>query len=313
MDWSDGTFQLSEIAERSPIDHFDRFRNSNHAKDLYYICCVAAGLAAIFAVTAFCQATSLEIWAALITALLGVISWAYQAANTRFGAADLFAGEIAALCRIALVAEVMSNLAKQYRLELPLPAPAHETSEYFTAYNSNSKDMEVLDGDVVEAVAQFYANIKVFRDVVRSQSNGSDFTPKQLNAIYYGFLAFESARVALAVLIDDRERSREAILVAMLNELPAYILLYTELYKLEDRQKDVLWNLIHRRYARYCTLIGEIRKNLPEKGRGSHLAQQVLAFWDSCTSAGVVSPPADWQSPDDANRTLHLSAAAAED
>jgi hypothetical protein len=296
MDWSDSAFQLYKVSDRLPIDHFHRFRTSNHSRDLYYLCLIAILLVAIFISISIIYKVKMELFVAIITALFGVLSWTYQAANTRFGAADLFAGEIAALCRIAAVADIMSSLAKQYCIGVMPAPPASQTTEYFIAYNNNAKDMEALDGDVVESVAQFYVNMKVFRDVLRQPTNARDaaeIKERQLTAIYYGFLAFESARIGLAVLIDDRQRSREAILAAMRSELPAYVLLYSELRR---RPHDLRWSFISARLPKYRILLKEIRDNLPA-GRGRELAEQVLQYSEQCEFDGNVRIPDDWLPP----------------
>lgn len=304
MDWSDGSFQICTVAGRSRAHHFRRFLTSPHTRDLLLICIIAFGVAALFLVEGVSNKWKPEVSGVMITAMLGVISWAYQSANIRFGAADLFASEITALCRVGAVGEFMDHLAQQYCLGLPLAAPARDTSEYFTAYNNNAKDIEVLDGDVVDAVAQFYANMKVFRDVLRQplHDHGSVGTKeRQLAAIYYGFLAFESARMALAVLIDDVSRSREAILTAMTSELPAYVLLHSEFCK---RQDDLRWAMIERRFAAYGKLIEEIKKSRPTLDhRAEVLAEQVLTFWETHVNGSQFKLPERWRLVNPAHQT----------
>ena len=295
MDWSQGKFHL-EVAGRSSLSHFRRFCTSGHTRDLFVICCGAVVLIAAFvglwAYPLFAPESPLfapekggmglptEWGGLLITAVLGIIGWSYQSANTRFGVADLFAGEIGALCRIAAVGGIMEQFAKRYYAGECQSPPASTSNDYFAVFNNNSKDMEVLDGDVVGAVTQFYANIKIFQDCLHQPAPpGAD--PKlcrvqQLTAIYYGFLAFESARLAMAALVDDRERSEEGILTAMLSELPAYFLLYGELLQRED---DVRWQRIAARRNGYCQLIEAIEQDPPRRGLGADLADRVTRMW----------------------------------
>ena len=164
LDWSRGEFQLRDIAGRAPINHLQRFCTSPHTRDLYDICVGAIVLTVFFIGVAGLSAwwnwpdpakLGPELTVAFVTAMLGVVSWSYQAANARFGAADLFAGEIGALCRISAVAEIMSNYARLYRAGETPPGPPDGANDYFAVFNNNAKDMEVLDGDVVGATTQF--------------------------------------------------------------------------------------------------------------------------------------------------------------
>lgn len=304
MDWSQGKFHL-EVGGRAPINHLSRFCTSGHTRDLFVICCGAAvliigiGEMSVYSLSTPDQNTgarlSPELGVPLITAILGIIGWAYQAANARFGVADLFAGEIGALCRIAAISDVMNQYAKRYYAGETPPAPANTSTDYFAVFNNNSKDMEVLDGDVVGAVTQFYANIKVFQDCARHpMAHSVDATQsrtQQLTTIYYGFLAFESGRLALAALIDDRERSEEAILTAMLSELPGYFFLYGELSQQPD---DLRWHRIHARLEGYRGLLPAIEKNPPRSGGGTELAQPVIEMWHGFESQSHLPqhPPA---------------------
>lgn len=288
MDWSQGDFHL-EVAGRSPISHLRRFCVSAHTRDLFVICC-----GSIVLIVAFAEMSAYSLFAAekggaglptewgavLITGVLGIIGWSYQSANTRFGVADLFAGEIGALCRIAAVGEIMRQFAKRYYAGENQPSPPNTTTDYFAVFNNNSKDMEVLDGDVVGAVTQFYGNIKVFQDCLhRPAPPAADaklYRTQQLTTIYYGFLAFESARLAMAVLIDDRERCEEGILTAMMSELPAYSFLYGELFQQLD---DLRWHRIASRLDGYRRLLGAIDENPPHGKAGSDLARRVIEMW----------------------------------
>jgi hypothetical protein len=294
MDWSQGKFHL-EVAGRSSLSHLSRFCISGHTRDLLVICCVAIAL--IIGV-ADMSAYSLQPaekggaripaeWGmSLITLLLGIIGWSCQSANTRFGVADLFAGEIGALCRIAAVGGIMDQFVRRYYAGESPPPPANTGTDYFAVFNSNSKELEVLDGDVVGAVTQFYANIKIFQDCLRRPVAATDDAKlcraQRLTAIYYGFLAFESARLAMAVLIDDRERSEEGILSAMLSELPAYFLLYGELFQ---QVEDVRWHRIADRLDGYRRLIAAIERELPRSRLGADLAGRVTRIWKEFESA----------------------------
>src|SRR5271166_4211754 len=101
MDWSKGKFQLIEIAKRRPINHFARFCTSPHTRDLFFIsiCTMLLGVFVIYQLWKTDAAVFSALSGGIVAAMLGAVGWAYQAGNVRFGAADLFAGEIAGLCR----------------------------------------------------------------------------------------------------------------------------------------------------------------------------------------------------------------------
>jgi len=102
------------------ISHLRRFRRSSHTRDLFVIAIGAVAVAAFFTVSVgaslidhFAQSQALdflddristELRIAFLGTALGIVGWAYQAANTRFGVADLFAAEIVTICRVAAVA-----------------------------------------------------------------------------------------------------------------------------------------------------------------------------------------------------------------
>jgi hypothetical protein len=238
--------------------HLKRFACSPHSRDLR-----AIGLGALLFVAAVfaapVEACSTELKVALLAAALGVFGWAYQAANTRFGVADLFAAEIVTICRVAAVSDFIPRYVKLFGAHAKFP-PYRTTQDYLLAFDNNAKDLEVLDGDVVRFVSQFYIYMKALLD---SLERGAD--PEQaawretaLNVIYSAFLAFESARQAITVLIDDPGERKEYVLTTLLSELPAYRLLLREVRDPNDLRKQRLES----RQETYANLIRKINIDL---------------------------------------------------
>jgi hypothetical protein len=107
--------------------HFVRFLTSPHCRDLMLIAIVAiaafiviVGVALVVGGFAIVTTTP-ELLVALLGVVGGIAGWAFQAANTRFGVVDLFAAEIATLCRVAAVADFVPNYVRRYYLHGQFP------------------------------------------------------------------------------------------------------------------------------------------------------------------------------------------------
>jgi len=288
------------------IAHIGRFCVSRHSRDLFGIALLAA-LSALFgaklagtmltlsqsivdlllgpppkpAPTLFqmlfasgpSDGGTLALQAGLLTVAGGIISWTYQAANTRFGVVDIFAAEIATLCRVAAVNEFMVHYVELYDRKRQFPV-VNAPRDYLAVFNNNAKDLEVLDGDVARFVTQFYVHMKALQDTVARGADPQENAVAALNVMYSAFLAFESARQALAVLMDNRVERQEYVLTALVSELPAYLLLY--------RERATLGGLraarIEQRLPRYAELIDNIKKTPLEGARGP-IAAQIVSSW----------------------------------
>jgi hypothetical protein len=258
-DWSASRHHIGRWSKGVP-PHLYRFVwLSPHCHDLRLISILALGFAALFthrvndgfvwcideldtlvppisAVGSYCKAALRELpqiadgklGVPLLGGALAVVGWAYQAANTRFGVADLFAAEIATLCRAAASAEFLPRYILLYRQKSKFPS-VESPRDYFSVFNNNAKDLEALDGDVARYTTQFYVHMKALMDALGRTVDpgiGEDRWREQaLSVIYDAFLAFESGRQALTVLMDDRHDRMEYVLTVMLSELPAYLLL----------------------------------------------------------------------------------------
>jgi hypothetical protein len=107
-----------------------------------------------------------------------------------------------------------------------------------------------------------------------------------LSVIYMAFLTFESGRNALMQLVDDKRAREEAVLTALLNEIPAYLLLY-EVYRL--KKHDIRWRAINGRLPQYETLTKQIARVL-DRPATSELASHRIR--DLAAEVGL-----DWHQP----------------
>jgi hypothetical protein len=210
-----------------------------------------------------------------------VVAWVYRTASVRLGVVDLFASEITTLCRVGTIVDIaqrsvaaFENVDRSARRKTPTPPEDHGpyrfTSEenYFPVFTSNSRDLEVLEADVVVNVTAFYTYMKALRDYLRrvgviSASGGSE-TEAELcetwrNIMYMMFLAYEAARKAIDDLVEYEPHHMEYTITVLLTEVIAYRFL------LDHFQNDF-------RYGRLMLRLGEYRtiaKNLEAKLRGT--------------------------------------------
>ena len=257
--------------------HFARFRRSPHCQDLLVIALVAAGFCILALIVCIFVKTP-EAFIAVLGIALGAVGWAYQAANTRFGVVDLFAAEIATLCRVSAVSEFIPNSIRRYYAGGDFPK-IESLSDYIIIFDNHAKDLEILDGDVVRYVTQFYVYTKALTDVVSrgAPAKGPRNNPGALNIVYNAFLAFESARQALTVLMDDSVERTEYVLTAMLSEVPAYLLLLSEIRDPEDLR----FQRLSSRLRQYQVLIAQIETDIRLLEPASEaLARQVVRAWN---------------------------------
>src|SRR5579871_755098 len=275
-----------------------RFVSSPHCRDLFLLA-IGALLLGIPSAIRFFNDDKQEVAAALIVASLSVVAWTFQTANGRFGAADMFASEILTLCRIARVVDFIQHMVDRYREGRPISL-GKSTQDYVVIFHNNSKDLEILDGNSVNWVTEFYVYFKAMLDTMSRLPDSPDgklpsedktttsnepaaYQECVLNTIYMAFLTFESGRYALMQLVDDKHAREEAVLTALLNEIPAYLLLH-EVYSL--KKDDIRWRTIDGRLPQYGTLIKQIARGLegpvasnPASQRIRDLAAEVCRAW----------------------------------
>jgi hypothetical protein len=172
-----------------------------------------------------------------------IMAWVYQTGSKRLGVVDLFACEIVTLCRVGTIMDVVPRLITAHQnLTTSARGEAHNASgqdinfgrfisqeNYFPVFDGNSRDLQILEADVVINVTAFYTYMKVLRDHFRrlgELSPGQDTNTQKgtllVNAIYMAFLAYESARTSIEELIEFEPTQAEALVTGLVTELSAY-------------------------------------------------------------------------------------------
>lgn len=188
----------------------------------------------------------------------GVLAWTYQTGSARLGVVDLFACEIATLCRVAAVSDMVPRyirlfhagpqIASPHGIGGDIAADDRFTSQesYFPVFDSSVTDLQQLEADVVDNVTAFYTYMKVMRDALRRLAEihrsaaagtcGDEWHRALCNVIYMQFLGLESARLAIRDLVEFEPRQAEDICTILLSELAAYAFL-REQFKGDLRQR----------------------------------------------------------------------------
>ena len=172
----------------------------------------------------------------------GVLAWTYQTGSARLGVVDLFACEIATLCRVAAVSELVQRYVglfehgphngQSHAIDGETPADTSRfTSEesYFPVFDSSVKDLQALEADVVKHVTAFYTYMKVMRDTLRRLASikpsapggtrADDWHQAICSVIYMQFLGLESARKAIEDLVEFEPKQAEDMITILLSEL----------------------------------------------------------------------------------------------
>lgn len=243
-----------------------------------------------------------------VLAVLGaVLAWAYQAGSARLGIVDLFACEIGTLCRVLTVVDTVSRYVHRFdqgpRTEsIGLTQPHQYTSQenYFPVYENNTKDLQTLEAQVVINITAFYTYMKAVRDSQRALADiaahpvetkpptekGPVLWPHleaTRNLIYMLFLGLESARNAVADLIEFEPENAENTIVILISELEAYRFLCSQFTDEQD--------IRHQRLAlRACSY----RQLVPKL---CHLVESRRTAEKTCdeASADKFSAPSQWE------------------
>jgi len=174
---------------------------------------------------------------AVVSLGCGVLAWTYQTGSARLGVVDLFACEIATLCCVGTIVDMVKRFTDIFVNEAvasasagsaPAPTTSHFASQesYFPVFDATVKDLQSLEAGVVKNVTAFYTYMKVMRDYMRKLD---DLSPTAdawrhtlCNVIYMQFLAFKNARLAILDLVEFEPRQAENLISILLSELPAY-------------------------------------------------------------------------------------------
>ena len=173
----------------------------------------------------------------------GVLAWTYQTGSARLGVVDLFACEIATLCRVGAVVDMVQRYVDLFETgphtvqhvidgEAPTDGSRFNSQEsYFPVFETSVKDLQALEADVVKHVTAFYTYMKVMRDTLRKLADirpaadggrHDDWHRAICSVIYMQFLALESARLAIKDLVEFEPTQAEDMITVLLSELPAY-------------------------------------------------------------------------------------------
>jgi hypothetical protein len=185
-----------------------------------------------------------------------ILAWAYQVGSARLGVVDLFACEIDTLCRVTAVTDTVRRLSERYRrgpAEKPSmnghPVgsrdPFSSQENYFPILDSNARDLQTLEADVVVHITAFYTYMKAVRDSLRRlaevrpvpgesrlrQTSRPALESAPLvepwhdamrNVVYMLYLALESGRHAINDLVEFEPEKTERTIVILISELTAY-------------------------------------------------------------------------------------------
>jgi hypothetical protein len=191
------------------------------------------------------------------------LTWAYQVGSARLGVVDLFACEISTLCRVAAALDTVRGHVGRFKegpqannSQTPdefLTRPFTSEEDYFPVFQSNSRDLEVLEARVVAYITEFYTYMKAARDVQRALAQIKPPTrelspPERVgrwhetsrNIVYMLYLGLESARNAVCQLVEFEPELAERIVVILISELEAYCFLCGQFAKEDARRQRIL-------------------------------------------------------------------------
>jgi hypothetical protein len=261
----------------------------------------------IFLHIAFASAGSFLAFFAPVLAVFGaVLAWAYQVGSARLGVVDLFACEISTLCRVATVVDTVRRFVDRFDEGPPaepaggphVPAQQFNSQEnYFPVFEGNTRDLQTLEARVVINITAFYTYMKAVRDSMRTLA-GIGPQPADLelpsnkapasgswheaarNVVYMLFLGFESARHAIADLVEFEPERAERAIVILISELEAYRFLCNQFADEQDvrHQRLMLRDFEYRDVVPHlcCSVeVGRASEKAIEAGLPSHGPRQV--------------------------------------
>jgi hypothetical protein len=241
-----------------------RFFRSEHVHDLRLIFDVATFLLFILVVGAIILSltefkTAAASLATVVSIYGAILAWTYLTAGKRLGVVDLFACEIATVCRVGTIFDVGRNYIKKYE-NVAIEVPSlHSTSfvsqeDYFPIFAHNSQDLQALEALVVSHITEFYTYMKATRDLQRKLAQIETVEAARevtANIIYTLFLGYESGRKAIDHLIEFQPTKNENIIVILLTELECYSFLCKHF-----KGDDLRFNRLQLREADYEEIPG---------------------------------------------------------
>jgi hypothetical protein len=198
------------------------------------------------------------------------------------GVVDLFASEIGTLCRVGTIFDIGEHYVDAYAAPEKFSGTGKFVSqeEYFPVFQSNSRDLQVLEATVVNYIAEFYSYMKATRDAMRRlaetnppkpgapsvQTPGPKTEPDawhaaMVNVIYLVYLGYESARKAIRELVEFQPAKAERLIVILLTELKCYSFLRSHF-----DPSDVRWRRLQLRAADYKQEVPELYRKVMSHG-----------------------------------------------
>jgi len=252
-----------------------------------------------------------------------IIGWVYRTASARLGIVDLFAYEITTLCRVGTIVDAARRYiaaaessrsvetarasTKEGEQFKPVAARAQglahspyrfdSAENYFPVFESNSRDLRVLEAGVVTNVTAFYTYMKVVRDYLRraadldsGQHDKNELHQAWVNVIYMLFLAYEAARKSINDLIEYEPTHAENTVVILLTEIAAYGFLQRNFAK----KPDEIWSRrLNLRAQEYRDVANGVYYKISRHPRGSDVNEKEWAkageFWTNYVSGAAMS------------------------
>ena len=241
-----------------------------------------------------------------------VIAWAYQSGSARLGVIDLFACEISTLCRVATVVDTARRYAGKFDQPPTAAAdtagprlpPHHFASQenYFPVFESNTRDLQTLEARVVINITEFYTYMKAFRDYLRTlaeitpQSDKLNSSPSEsllqswheavVNVVFMLFLGLESARHAIADLVEFQPEKAERTIVILISELEAYRFLRSRF----TNEQDVRYQRLNLRESNYRRLVPKLISSVETSRAEEEKLIELETEWDHPPPASKWEP-----------------------
>lgn len=319
-----------------PTDTVDRLFDSRHVNDLRLIAAtafvltllafiVALTTAVSFSLTAWTPAATatvphlivflvenagvhfLAVFAPMLTIFGAILAWAYQVGSARLGVVDLFACEIDTLSRVITVVGMVHTLVERPThpsSQLPSDTDGHPAPDdpfnsqenYFPILDSNARDLQTLEANVVINITAFYTYMKAVRDAFRRIADAQSQHRRRealKNLIYMLYLGLESGRKATDDLVEFEPTHTERTITALLSELDAYTFLRSQYIT----PKEVHHDRLILRGPQYMALIKRLNDLLRHQRQALfHSAQSQVMHYPSYEetqwSAALQSLPA---------------------
>jgi hypothetical protein len=214
------------------------------------------------------------------------MAWAYLTASKRLGVVDLFACEIATLCRVGTIfnvgeqrVETWKRIDERNAIDSPMRSirshrPQSPRSgnyvaqeDYFPIFDTNSQDLQTLEALVVGHITEFYTYMKATRDSQRKLAQAQTVEEAKeaaANTVYMLFLGYESARKAIADLVEFQPTRAENTIVILLTELFCYSFLCDHF-----KYDDLRFKRLELRETDYRAVVPDLRKLADEPYKGN--------------------------------------------